>query len=84
MFAGFRQELSDLHIPYTVEGGATLWSGAEKLKLYGFDNTSLKLMVNYMSCRKQNTVVNGHVSTQAPVTSILGQFWVLNLYIVSK
>ena len=36
VFAGFRQELSDLHIPYTVEGGATLWSGAEKLKLYGF------------------------------------------------
>ena len=51
---------------------------AEKLKLYGFDNTSLKLMVNYMSCRNQTTVVNGHVSTRAPVTygtaqgSILG------------
>ena len=39
-----------------------------KLKLYGIDNTSLKLMVNYMSCCKQTTVVNGHVFTQAQVT----------------
>ena len=35
---------------------------AEKLKLYGFDNTPLKLVVNYMSYHKQSTVVNG----QAP------------------
>ena len=51
---------------------------AEKLKLYGLDVTSQKFMKEYMTCRKQRTTVNGHVSHEAQVTygtaqgSILG------------
>ena len=51
---------------------------AEKLDLYGLDNTSQKFMLEYMSCRKHNTTVDGRKSANAPVTygtaqgSILG------------
>ena len=50
----------------------------EKLKLYGFDENSLKFMQNYMSNRVQRTTVNGHISSPAKVSygtaqgSILG------------
>ena len=50
----------------------------EKLKLYGLDENPLNFMTNYMSCRAQKTIVNGHMSQQLPVTygtaqgSILG------------
>ena len=51
---------------------------AEKLKLYGFDENSLRFMKNYISNRTQKTIVNGCTSTSAHVTygtaqgSILG------------
>ena len=51
---------------------------AEKLKLYGLDENVLNFMKNYMSCRRQSTVVNGFCSTQEEITfgtaqgSILG------------
>ena len=51
---------------------------AKKLKLYGFDEMSLKFMENSMSNRIQKTTVNGHISSPAQVTygtaqgSILG------------
>ena len=51
---------------------------AEKLALYGLDNTSQKFMSEYMSCRKHSTAVNGCISSDTPVTygtaqgSILG------------
>ena len=50
----------------------------KKLKLYGFDRSSLSLMKNYISTRTQVTTVNGHVSSSRNVTcgtaqgSILG------------
>ena len=50
----------------------------EKLKMYGLDENVLKFMENYMSCRKQNTIVNGFCSPQEEITfrtaqgSILG------------
>ena len=50
----------------------------EKLKMYGFDQRSLKLMENYITTRTQVIMVNGHVSTPKIVTcgtaqgSILG------------
>ena len=50
----------------------------EKLELYGLDAVPLALIRNYMSCRKQITIVNGHKSSQKTVTygtaqgSILG------------
>ena len=51
---------------------------ADKLNLYGLDGTSQKLMLEYMSCRKHITTINGFNSAEAPVThgtaqgSILG------------
>ena len=51
---------------------------ADKLILYGLDGTSQKLMLEYMSCRKHITTINGFNSAEAPVThgtaqgSILG------------
>ena len=39
----------------------------KKLKLYGFDNSSLKLMENYITTRTQVTNVNGHVSAPKEV-----------------
>ena len=50
----------------------------EKLKLYGLDQTPQHFVKSYMSCRKQTTVINGHHSSELPVTygtaqgSILG------------
>ena len=50
----------------------------KKLKLYGFNRSSLSLMENYISTRTQVTTVNGHVSSSRNVTcgtaqgSILG------------
>ena len=50
----------------------------EKLKLYGFDSTTLKFMEMYMGSRKQTTIINGKNSPLEPVTygtaqgSILG------------
>ena len=40
----------------------------EKLKLYGLDVTPLKFMDEYMTCRKQTTIVNNCVSPEAQVT----------------
>ena len=51
---------------------------ADKLNLYGLDSTSRKHLSEYMSCRRHNTTINGHISSDAPVThgtaqgSILG------------
>ena len=51
---------------------------AEKLKMYGLNNVSQKIMLEYMATRKQTTTVNGFSSSQAQVTygtaqgSILG------------
>ena len=50
----------------------------EKLKLYGFDKTSLTFVKSYMASRIQKTTVNGFTSSQAKVScgtaqgSILG------------
>ena len=33
---------------------------AGKLKIYGFEETPQKFMKDYMVCRKQMTIVNGH------------------------
>ena len=51
---------------------------AEKLKLYGLDETSQKFMSGYMASRRQSTTVNGFCSPLTPITygtaqgSILG------------
>ena len=51
---------------------------AEKLKMYGLDENSQNFMKNYMSCRKQSTIVNGSCSPQEKISygtaqgSILG------------
>ena len=50
----------------------------QKLEMYGLDQNVQKFMKNYMSCRKQHTVVNGFCSPQERITygtaqgSILG------------
>ena len=61
---------------------------AEKLKLhvYGFDEISLKFIINYMACRVKKTTVNGFTSPHAPGTygtaqgSILGPL-IFTLYV---
>ena len=59
---------------------------AEKLKLYGLDVTSQRFMMEYMTCRKQTTIVNSCVSPEAQVTygtaqgSILGPLIII-LYV---
>ena len=40
---------------------------AEKLKLYGLDETSQKFMSGYMACRRQSTTVNGFCSPLTPI-----------------
>ena len=51
---------------------------AKKLEMYGLDIMPQKFMREYMSCREQTTIVNGHTSPEAQVTygtaqgSILG------------
>ena len=40
----------------------------EKLKLYVLDENPLNFMTNYMSCRAQKNIVNGHMSQQLSVT----------------
>ena len=40
---------------------------AEKLQMYGLDVKPQKFMKEYMSCRKQTTTINGHISQEAQV-----------------
>ena len=50
-----------------------------KLKLYGFDRNSVRLMSSYLDCRRQYTVISGYKSNIDEVTygivqgSIIGQ-----------
>ena len=46
---------------------------AEKLKMYGLDENSQNFMNNYMSCRKQSTIVNGSCSPQEKISYGMAQ-----------
>ena len=54
---------------------------AEKLKLYGLDVNPQKFMLDYITCRKQSTIVNGFCSPQVQLTYGTAQGSILGLLI---